>query len=271
LKIQRRDEWYLAAERQVDMTRWLILLCLLAVTLLPAPPAAAYMHPELGRFMQRDPLLADPRPGDVIEVDSEYRSSVAITLIGGLAAANSSAADCLSAYQAALQRIQDLANAYPTFPVEEEKRRALRQYEDCLGYLPNVSMCGRDPRVDGGTILPNHQYYSCDAATLAGYGWTATGGRLIGNDAPNTGETVTCRRCKLNGSPLKYGSTGGIGKPSTSASEAEIIDCIKNTPTAKSYCSLPIPWMYYTCRSWVSDAAAACGISCDGEETVRQF
>jgi hypothetical protein len=38
------------------MARWLILLCLLAVTLLSAPPAAAEMHPGLGRFMQRDPL-----------------------------------------------------------------------------------------------------------------------------------------------------------------------------------------------------------------------
>jgi hypothetical protein len=37
------------------MTRWLIPFCLLAVTLLPATPAAAEMHPGLGRFMQRDP------------------------------------------------------------------------------------------------------------------------------------------------------------------------------------------------------------------------
>ena len=61
------------------MNRWLILLCLVALTFVPATPAAAEMHPGLGRFMQRDP--ARYRPGNNL---SEAYTSNAVSLIDPL-------------------------------------------------------------------------------------------------------------------------------------------------------------------------------------------
>jgi len=130
-------------------------------------------------------------------------------------------------------------------------------------YPQGFSLCQRDLAKDGncdcvtgiGNALGGeHSYlqYVDSEGNKWGYGWAgAPTGVPESHFNPNS-----CKPCKANSNPLKYGS--GAGKAANSASTAEIEDCIKNNPPTKPYSKFG-----YNCRSWAKEAAKNCGLDCN--------
>jgi RHS repeat-associated protein len=92
-----------------------------------------------------------------------------------------------------------------------------------------------------------------DGKVTAGYGFYPTSG-------VTAEKTLTCPRaatCKRTSSPLRYGSGGSAGVTGTSATDAQILDCIGSRPRLGPYNA---PWN--DCRHWVAQAATDCGLDC---------
>jgi len=107
-------------------------------------------------------------------------------------------------------------------------------------------------------MLPSHQWIAVDP-DLTGFGWTTGqgGGMSINpSDGPSApGQDVECKNCTPSNGMLLYGS--GMGKSGTTASYAEIKECLKKVPVRRPYNLL-----VYNCRDWTVDAEGACGLDC---------
>ncbi len=127
-------------------------------------------------------------------------------------------------------------------------------------------LCQRNADVPGFWAWVINTYYGGAHSYVVYYpmgghegriGWGVSGGKK--GDLPGTetkfGEK-SCRGCKRTKSPLKYGV--GAGKPGTLASDAEIIDCIKNRPLSHDYDPEK-----YNCRDWAKGATKDCGLDCN--------
>jgi RHS repeat-associated protein len=138
------------------------------------------------------------------------------------------------------------------------------------GGMPcGFAMCQRDLAVDGWWDLVNiggnwlggsHQYMQyaeCLPSDFIGppflWGWGFSGGTAATPERHFHPDK--CKACTKNGGSLKYGS--GAGRSSSSATDAEIMDCIKNTKPDKPY-SYPS----YVCFDWTKKAAKDCGLTC---------
>jgi RHS repeat-associated protein len=142
----------------------------------------------------------------------------------------------------------------PTFPPPPPKPPQYPQgFSLCQRDLQKDSSCDC-PTMIGNALGGEHSYlqYVDSEGNKWGYGWGGgPKGAPEGAFNPNS-----CKPCKANSNPLKYGS--GAGKAANSASTAEIQDCIKNNPPTKPYSSTG-----YNCRSWAKEAAKNCGLDCN--------
>jgi hypothetical protein len=73
-----------------------------------------------------------------------------------------------------------------------------------------------------------------------------------------------CRPCYRTDDVLQNGS--GAGKKGSEATDAEIIDCIKNTQTAQDYSAFG-----YNCFDWVADAIESCGMECPSSWEIKNL
>jgi hypothetical protein len=65
-----------------------------------------------------------------------------------------------------------------------------------------------------------------------------------------------CETCPKSGDyKLEYGS--GKGKPGSTATDAEILDCLKEYPPKFRY-----DWISYNCKDWAMEAMMKCGLKC---------
>lgn len=139
-------------------------------------------------------------------------------------------------------------------------------------YKVNIFVCDRNLNTGGATgvdwliltvvdALTNRRYIHVgdpESGKVEGFGLYDTKAKK--GDKPDI-ENVpglspfNCKQCYRNGATLQNGS--GAGKSSADATEAEIVDCIKNTLTRKDYGGVT-----YNCYDWVRDATKACGLDC---------
>ena len=102
------------------------------------------------------------------------------------------------------------------------------------------------------------QYVHCDHCSPLGWGFSG-GNPRPGPDKEKHFDPSSCKVCERTNCSLKYGygkSTKGIN-----ATDAEIIDCIKNSPIKKKY----NPYLgkgFYVCKTWADETVNDCGLSC---------
>ena len=76
-------------------------------------------------------------------------------------------------------------------------------------------------------------------------------------EGPSRGfsKVTGCSDCRRQPQKLKYGS--GQGKPGQTATDDELMDCIKNSPARCDYSMLG-----YNCHMWNNEASSNCGLDC---------
>ncbi|WP_425485749.1 RHS repeat-associated core domain-containing protein [Limisphaera ngatamarikiensis] len=114
-------------------------------------------------------------------------------------------------------------------------------------------LCTRVLNECGGLHMYVQYYKSAQDGAPYLWGWGFSGGEVT-TPEKHFNPSV-CFPCKKNGTPLKHGS--GAGKPSTSASDEEIMDCIKNRKPDRRY-TFPT----YVCSTWAKQAVRDCGLTC---------
>ncbi len=104
-------------------------------------------------------------------------------------------------------------------------------------------------------------YKHCDKCERVGWG---IGGTKPG--APPKNETIfnptDCKPCKRTDSLLQYGAPR---KKGTEATDSDILDCISEVPTSKTY--KPTGKGHYNCMDWALEAASKCGLDCSGSKS----
>ena len=133
------------------------------------------------------------------------------------------------------------------------------------------ALCRRDFASDGGFIdgivmgignMAGGQhtyvhYRECSKCPNQGWGFSG-GGPRPHPDEEKAFKPNNCKPCTKTSSTLQHGS--GKGKKASDASDAEIVDCIKNSPIVKQYSNTIRN--RYVCVQWANQATADCGLSC---------
>jgi len=128
-------------------------------------------------------------------------------------------------------------------------------------YSQGFSLCQRDlqkdsscdcPTMIGNALGGEHSYlqYVDGEGNKWGWGFASGGTTSEGHFNPNS-----CKPCKKTGT-LK--SVSGGGNSASSATDAEIQDCIKTSKPSKPYSTFR-----YNCRDWAKEAAKKCGLDCN--------
>jgi RHS repeat-associated protein len=217
-----------------SVTQW--LLCAVGLWLLSQQCGRCFYDPGLQRWLNRDPI------GE----------------LGGLNLYTFARNDSVDKYDAfGLLPPVDIPGqpGWPGFPGLPPSRPPQ--------YPQGFSLSQRDLQKDGSCDCPTtignalggeHSYlqYVDSNGNKWGYGWG--GGKTgVPEQHFNPNSSTPCQK---GSGILKYGS--GAGKSGSSASDAEVQDCIKNNPPTKPYSSTG-----YNCRSWAKDAAKNCGLDCN--------
>jgi hypothetical protein len=109
----------------------------------------------------------------------------------------------------------------------------------------------------GGSHAYVHYKECSDCSTV---GWGFSGGDARPNpDDEKAFNPNDCKPCERTGTLLKYGIAKDK-KTGKQASDAEIVDCIRNAPIRKSYS--PTILNRYVCWDWAKEAAKDCGLNC---------
>jgi RHS repeat-associated protein len=112
-----------------------------------------------------------------------------------------------------------------------------------------------------------HTYvqYTSSAAGADPEGWGFSGGKKGGLPSAEKAFSPTrCWECDRSCTKLmhgsgkgKYGAFGTNAPSAKEATDAEIKDCLKNSPFSQDY-----DLIRYNCNDWANEATAACGLSC---------
>ena len=132
-------------------------------------------------------------------------------------------------------------------------------------YPRGFAICQRDIAVDGICDYPGilgnmaggeHCYVQYVDSEGNKWGWGFGGKGTIEEMHFRPNSCVTCEKANTS---LKHGS--GKGKVGTTATDAEVQDCIKNYPPRKPYKA----WGKgrYNCKDWAWEAATSCGLTCN--------
>lgn len=90
-------------------------------------------------------------------------------------------------------------------------------------------------------------------------GWGLSGGKARPNpDEEKAFKPNDCKSCTRTDSTLQQGS--GKDKSGKGATDAEIVDCIKNSPIVKDYKATGKN--RYNCDDWANQATSQCGLKC---------
>lgn len=100
-------------------------------------------------------------------------------------------------------------------------------------------------------------YKECNKCPTQGWGFSG-GGPRPHPDQEKAFKPNDCKPCTRTGSTLQHGS--GKGKTGTDATDAEIVDCIKNSPIVKQYSNTIRN--RYVCSTWAKQSTSECGLNC---------
>jgi RHS repeat-associated protein len=141
-------------------------------------------------------------------------------------------------------------------------------------FLSSIELCNRqveNPSNDfilGCCNIRGHDFYRWPDGNggFGSVGYQNPIGKNGDKPTPDHPEKARlCSRCYRSSGILKYGSNGssGKGKSGYSASDAEIIDCLKNRPIKGDYRGLR-----NNCNDWARGAAKDCGLWCSGNSDL---
>jgi hypothetical protein len=255
-------------------TEFKIIVTSLVLGLVPSN-AWAYLHPQLGRFMQRDPIEYFGGGGNLYE----YELSAAMTLLdpSGLAPApdfdkavpkncNGLSIDqAIAAMNEAYNRSAYYWDNVGGTPLQRAWWDRFKSIERCLqrklAYDTSLSdfyMCNRGMQ---GEWFGYHVFLQTPPPS-AGYVGLSLGGSEKKDDPPRHEPPLSpvtfplkCKACSRSGHVLKAGS--GTGTPGWKATDAQILECLKAQRARRDY--LPL---VYDCKIWSDEAASACGLRC---------
>ncbi len=217
--------------------KWLISALLLWLAF--APVAQAFYNPSTGRWLNRDP--AGERTSDGPNVNAFARNNP-------------------------IDRFDtDGRESWgpPFFPPPPPPPQT-----DPTGF----AICHRDFESDGTIIdaimmgvgnLGGGQhtyvhYKECNKCPTKGWGFSGGGPRPHPDDEKHF-KPNDCKSCRRTDSTLKNDGSGK-GKKGTDATDAEIAECIKNSPIVKQFSNTIRN--RYVCSTWANQATSECGLNC---------